>query len=347
MGACYAGEVKPDATQSRQMLDPTDDRADPALRPKRFDEFIGQRQIVENLKVYVRAARERGDPLDHVLLSGPPGLGKTSFAYILAEEMGVTVRTASGPTIERSGDLAAILTSLQDREVLFIDEIHRLNRAVEEVLYPALEDFQIDFTLGEGPGAQSVKLPLQRFTLVGATTRTGMLTAPLRTRFGISATFDFYTPSELEIIIARSAAKLKVVITDEGRRELARRSRGTPRIANRMLRRVRDFAQVEGDGTIDAQITRSALDRLEIDVNGLDKLDRRILDTIAIKFSGGPVGLDTLAAAIGESADTIEDTHEPYLLQQAYLMRTPRGRVITPRGLDALGLPQPNQGSLI
>jgi Holliday junction DNA helicase RuvB len=329
------------------MLDPSEERADPALRPRRFDEFVGQRQIVDNLKVYVRAAAARNDPLDHVLLSGPPGLGKTSFAYILAEEMGVALRTASGPTIERSGDLAAILTSLQDREVLFIDEIHRLNRAVEEVLYPALEDFQIDFTLGEGPGAQSVKLPLQRFTLVGATTRTGMLTAPLRSRFGIAATFDFYSPSELETILKRSAQKLGVVITDEGRRELARRSRGTPRIVNRMLRRVRDFAEVEGDGTIDGDITRVALDRLEIDSNGLDKMDRRILDTIAIKFSGGPVGLDTLAAAIGESADTIEDTHEPYLLQQGYLMRTPRGRIVTPRGLELMGLPSTGQGSLL
>jgi len=319
------------------------DRVDPALRPRRIDEFVGQKQIVDNVRVYIRAAIERRESLDHVLFSGPPGLGKTSLAYILAEELGVEVRTASGPSIERGGDLAAILTSLNDREVLFIDEIHRLNRAVEEVLYPAMEDFEIDVVLGQGPGAQSVKLPLQRFTLIGATTRSGMLTAPLRARFGIQCSFDFYTPEELERILKRSAQQLQVVLTPDGNRELARRSRGTPRIANRLLRRARDFAQVEGNGTIDGKMTRVALERLEVDEAGLDKMDRRILHTIAVKFSGGPVGLETLAAATGESSDTIEDTYEPYLLQQGFLMRTPRGRVVSPRGYDHLGIPRDEQ----
>lgn len=319
---------------------------DPALRPRNLGEYVGQQRIRENLRVYIRAALQRGDALDHVLLSGPPGLGKTSLAYIIAEELGVNVRTASGPTIERGGDLAAILTSLDAREVLFIDEIHRMPRTVEEVLYPALEDFEIDVMLGSGPGAQSVKLPLQRFTLVGATTRSGMLTAPLRARFGIQCTFDFYTPAELEQILARSAQRLGVVLTPDGCHELSHRARGTPRVANRLLRRVRDFAEVESDGTLDLTITRRALDRLEVDANGLDKLDRRILETIAIKFSGGPVGLETLAAAIGESSDTIEDTHEPFLIQEGYLLRTPRGRIVTPRGMERLGLP-PDQATLL
>jgi Holliday junction DNA helicase RuvB len=319
---------------------------DPALRPKRLDDYVGQQRVRENLRVYIRAALGRGEQLDHVLLSGPPGLGKTSMAYILAEELGVELRTASGPTIERKGDLAAILNSLQPREVLFIDEIHRLHRAVEEVLYPAMEDFEIDVVLGQGPGAQSIKLPLSRFTLVGATTRSGMLSAPLRARFGIHATFDFYQPHELEQILARSARQLRVVLTPEGCGELARRSRGTPRIANRLLRRVRDFAEVEHDGTVDARVAKVALERLDIDENGLDGMDRKVLHTIAVKFSGGPVGLDTLAHAIGESPDTIEDTYEPFLIQQGYLQRTPRGRIVTPRGLTLLGLP-PRQGDLL
>jgi Holliday junction DNA helicase RuvB len=323
-----------------RIVDPqAEDFHDPALRPRNLDEFVGQASIVDNLRVYVQAAKGRTEPLDHVLLSGPPGLGKTSLAYVLAEEMGVKVRTASGPTMERGGDLAAILTNLDRGEVLFIDEIHRMSRAVEEVLYPAMEDFEIDIVLGSGPGAQSLKVPLQPFTLVAATTRTGLLTAPLRARFGIHATFDFYTPGELERILTRSASRLGVVLTPQGCRELARRSRGTPRIANRLLRRVRDFAQVDGDGTIDAAITAAALERLEVDAMGLDKMDRRILDTVAVKFSGGPVGLDTLAAAIGESRDTIEETYEPFLIQQGFLQRTPRGRVVTPRGREHLGLP--------
>jgi len=331
-----------------RFLEPTDsERADPALRPRNLGEFVGQARIVDNLRIYIRAALERGEPLDHTLLAGPPGLGKTSLAYVLSEELGVELRTASGPSIERGGDLAAILTNLSEHDVLFIDEIHRLHRAVEEVLYPAMEDYEIDVVIGSGPGAQSVKLPLQQFTLVGATTRSGLLTAPLRARFGIHCTFDFYSAEELQRILVRSAERLGVVLTAEGRRELARRARGTPRIANRLLRRVRDFAQVEGDGTIDAAITRTALQRLDVDERGLDKMDRRILHTIAVKFSGGPVGLDTLAAAIGESADTIEETYEPYLIQQGFLQRTPRGRVVTPRGQEHLGIPPEAQGRLL
>ncbi len=338
-----------DGTLER-LVDPAElERHDPALRPRSLDEFVGQPKIVANLRVYIRAALMRGEPLDHCLLAGPPGLGKTSLASIIAEELGVPCRTASGPSIERGGDLAAILTNLEDREVLFIDEIHRLNRAVEEVLYPAMEDFELDVVIGQGPGAQSVKLPVSRFTLVGATTRSGMLTPPLRARFGIHATFDFYSPGELAKILTRSAERLGVPLTKEGCVELARRARGTPRIANRLLRRVRDFAEIDGSGTIDLEIARVALDRLEVDSVGLDKMDRRILSTIALKFEGGPVGLDTLAAAVGESRDTIEDTYEPFLIQQGYLQRTPRGRVVTARGAELVGGTQdtPAQGSLL
>ncbi|MBN2801422.1 MAG: Holliday junction branch migration DNA helicase RuvB [Deltaproteobacteria bacterium] len=322
-------------------------REDPALRPKNLDDYIGQERIVDNMRVYIRAARERGEALDHVLLAGPPGLGKTSLAYVLAEEMGARLHTASGPTLERGGELAAILNNLDQGEVLFIDEIHRMNRAVEEILYPAMEDFEIDVMMGQGPGAQSVKIPLRPFTLVGATTRSGMLTAPLRARFGIHATLDYYSVAELERVVLRSAAQLEVPITPPGAFELARRSRGTPRIANRLLRRLRDFAQVEGDGTVDTALTRMALERLEVDDEGLDKLDRRILHAIGVKFSGGPVGLDTLAASLGESRDTIEETCEPFLIQKGFLTRTPRGRVLTPRGRAHLGLPPPVQGDLL
>jgi Holliday junction DNA helicase RuvB len=320
------------------------EETDPALRPRRLDEYVGQEPIVRNLRVYVRAALNRGEALDHVLLSGPPGLGKTSLAFVLAEELGVDVRTASGPTLERGGDLAAILTSLKPRQVLFIDEIHRMPRAVEEILYPAMEDFQLDVVIGAGPGAQSVKLDLERFTLVAATTRTGLLTAPLRARFGIQATFEFYSAAEIDRVLARSAEKLGMTVVPAARSELARRARGTPRIANRLLRRVRDFAEVEGDGTVDMALVRSALERLQVDPQGLDRMDHRILEAIGTKFGGGPVGLETLAASLGETGDTIEETYEPYLVQQGLVMRTPRGRVITPRGRAAVGLP-PEPGS--
>ena len=312
---------------------------DPALRPKNLDEYIGQSEVVDNLKVYIKAAVGRGQAMDHVLLAGPPGLGKTSLAYIIAEELGVDIRPTSGPIIERGGDLAAILNSLQEREVLFIDEIHRLNRAVEEVLYSAVEDFRIDVMLGQGPGAQSVSLPLPRFTLIGATTRAGLLTRPLRDRFQIQFTMNFYNPRELTEIIRRSSGRLGVELTDDAAREVARRARGTPRVANRLLRRARDFAEVEGDGIIDLDIARLALDRLGIDEEGLDKMDRRVLETIAYKFDGGPVGIDNLSTAIGEERDTIEDVYEPYLIMRGFLQRTRQGRVITQLGQHHLGLP--------
>lgn len=329
--------------------EPSPGTQDPALRPRNFSEYVGQSRIRDNVSVYIRAAQQRQEPLDHVLLSGPPGLGKTSMATLIADELGVPIRTASGPTIDRKGDLAAILNSMQEREVLFIDEIHRLPRATEEVLYPAMEDFEIDFVSGQGAGASSFKLPLQPFTLVGATTRAGMLSAPLRARFGIHAAFDFYSPQELAEILHRSADRLGIALTPEGRDEMASRARGTPRIANRLLRRVRDFAEVEGCGTIDLNMAQEALRRLDIDDRGLEKKDREILHTIAVKFSGGPVGLATLSHAVGEHPDTIQDTHEPYLILEGYLNRTPQGRVVTPRGRERIGLPpvEPPQGTLL
>ena len=320
---------------------PNEDTIDRALRPRALDEYVGQQRVREQLKIFIEAARNRGESLDHVLLHGPPGLGKTTLAHIIAHEMGVNLRQTSGPVLERAGDLAALLTSLERNDVLFIDEIHRLSPVVEEILYPALEDFQIDIMIGEGPAARSVKLDLQPFTLVGATTRAGMLTNPLRERFGIPARLDFYTPDELTRIVTRSAGLLQVPVTPEGAIEVARRSRGTPRIANRLLRRVRDFAQVKANGTVDAIVAGAALEMLEVDPQGLDLMDRKLLEAIIHRFDGGPVGIDSLAAAIGEERDTIEDVIEPYLIQHGYLQRTPRGRMATQTTWRHLGLVAP------
>ncbi|WP_186388434.1 MULTISPECIES: Holliday junction branch migration DNA helicase RuvB [unclassified Stappia] len=320
------------------------DEIDTTMRPQVLDDFVGQAQARANLKVFIGAAKARGEALDHVLFVGPPGLGKTTLAQIMARELGVNFRATSGPVIAKAGDLAALLTNLEDRDVLFIDEIHRLSPAVEEVLYPAMEDFQLDLIIGEGPAARSVKIDLARFTLVAATTRLGLLTTPLRDRFGIPVRLQFYTSEELELIVRRGARILGLGMSDDGAREIARRARGTPRIAGRLLRRVRDFAVVAGQETVDAAIADRALTQLEVDSAGLDQLDRRYLNQIALKFGGGPVGIETIAAALSEPRDAIEEIVEPYLIQQGYIQRTPRGRILTPLAFQHLGLAVPQGG---
>jgi len=331
--------IMTDRVTTRQRL-PEDQQVEQTLRPTRWDDYVGQDKVKDNLRVFIQGARARNEALDHVLFYGPPGLGKTTLAYIIASELGVNIRPTSGPVVERP-DLAAILSNLRERDVLFIDEIHRLNPTVEETLYPAMEDYKLDLIIGQGPSAQTYTLTLPHFTLIGATTRAGLLTSPLRDRFGVIQRLDFYTEEDLLKIVTRSAAILNVSITPDGAAELAKRSRGTPRVANRLLRRVRDFAQVLGDGTIDQRVAHDALNRLDVDDRGFDEMDRRILQTIIEKFSGGPVGIETLAVAVGEEKDTIEDMYEPFLIQLGFLARTPRGRTATRLAYAHFQLPLP------
>ncbi|MCP4683352.1 MAG: Holliday junction branch migration DNA helicase RuvB [Desulfobacterales bacterium] len=318
--------------------------AEISLRPNNLDEYVGQEEMKSNLRVFIEAAKARSEALDHVLFHGSPGLGKTSLAHIIANELGVGIKSTSGPVLEKSGDLAAILTSLKPRDVLFIDEIHRLNHVVEEVLYPAMEDYELDIIIGQGPSARTMKIPLPPFTLTGATTRTGLLTPPLRDRFGVLLRVEFYKPEDLKKIITRSAKLLEIPIKEDGAFEIATRARGTPRIANRLLRRVRDFAQVKADGVITQEVAGNSLDMLEVDEEGLDKMDRYIIRTIIEKFDGGPIGLGSLSAAVSEEKDTLEDVYEPFLIQQGYIKRTPQGRVVTKRAYLHFGLNAPDEG---
>ncbi|MEO5360048.1 MAG: Holliday junction branch migration DNA helicase RuvB [Nitrospirota bacterium] len=334
--------MKEERTIQSQTLS-EDGQSDYTLRPGSFQEFIGQTRIKENLCIFIEAARRRGEPLDHVLFCGPPGLGKTTIANIIANELKVSIKTTSGPVLERAGDLAAILTNLSDNDILFIDEIHRLPRIVEEIMYPAMEDFKLDILIGQGPSARTLKLNLPRFTLIGATTRTGLLTSPLRDRFGVINRLEYYGYQDLVVIINRSASIIDIEITDEASLEIARRSRGTPRIANRLLKRVRDFAQVKNNGVVDLNIAKVALSSLNIDKLGLDDMDRKVLLTIIEKFGGGPVGVETISASVSEDKDTIEDVYEPYLLQEGLLERTPRGRLATPFAYEHLGKTAPRR----